>query len=77
MSLLVRGNIIDYLSQTEQRDVNIVSVAVVLVLDWRCGSRLLYSHITERETDRLHIENREQRERRLLRENNAGINTLS
>ena len=59
------------------RDVNIVSVALALVLDWRWGRRLLYSHITERESDRLHIENQDQRERRLNREKNTGINTLT
>ena len=52
-------------------------MALVLVLDWRLGRRLLYTHITERESDRLHIENQEQRERRLNREKNAGISTLT
>ena len=65
------------MDRDRDRDVNIVSAALVLVLDWRWGRRLLYSHITERESDRLHIENQDQRERRLNREKNAAINTLS
>ena len=66
------------MTRDRDRDVNIpVSVALVLVLDWRLGRRLFYTHITERESDRLHIENQEQRERRLNREKNAGISTLT
>ena len=42
-------------------------MSLILVLDWRWGRRVLYTHITHRE-DHLHIETRDQRHRRLDRE---------
>ena len=46
-------------------------VSLILVLDWRWGRRVLYTHITSRD-DHLHIETSEQRERRLDREAQQG-----
>jgi len=46
-------------------------LAIILWVDWRCGWRLCYSHITDRKEkmgDTLHVENEEQRERRIQRE---------
>jgi len=46
-------------------------MALILWVDWRCGWRLCYSHIIDREErrkDALHVENEEQRERRIQRE---------
>ena len=43
-------------------------MALALVVDWRVGRRLMYTHITHREADPLHIENEAQRERRLRRD---------
>jgi len=46
-------------------------LAIILWVDWRCGWRLCYAHITAREEkmrDALHVENEEQRERRIQRE---------
>ena len=46
-------------------------LALILWVDWRCGWRLCYSHITDRKEkmgDALHVENEEQRERRIQRE---------
>eukprot|EP00092_Neocalanus_flemingeri_P004719 GFUD01005084.1.p1 GENE.GFUD01005084.1~~GFUD01005084.1.p1 ORF type:complete len:416 (-),score=117.14 GFUD01005084.1:751-1998(-) len=48
-----------------------VLLAIILWVDWRCGWRLCYSHITERTermNDALHVENEEQKERRIQRE---------
>ena len=42
-------------------------MSLILVLDWRWGRRVLYTHIISRE-DQLHIETQEQRERRMARE---------
>merc|ERR1712123_376530 len=38
----------------------IILLGIILWIDWRCGKRLLYSHITQREKDALHVENEEQ-----------------
>ena len=54
-----------------------ISVALVLIVDWRYGKRMLYTHITSREQDPLHIENEDQRVRRLKRERQAGIQSIS
>ena len=46
-------------------------LAFILWVDWRCGWRLCYAHITERKErmkDALHVENEEQKERRMQRE---------
>lgn len=48
-----------------------VMLAIILWVDWRCGWRLCYAHITEREEKMkgaLHVENEEQKERRMQRE---------
>jgi len=45
-----------------------ILLAIILWLDWRWGRRLLYSHITHRKMDALHVENEERREKRLQRE---------
>eukprot|EP00092_Neocalanus_flemingeri_P030234 GFUD01032813.1.p1 GENE.GFUD01032813.1~~GFUD01032813.1.p1 ORF type:complete len:404 (+),score=102.04 GFUD01032813.1:85-1296(+) len=46
----------------------IILLGIILWVDWRCGKRLLYFHITQREKNAIHVENEEQRERRLQRE---------
>jgi len=49
----------------------VLVLAVILVLDWRVGSRMLYFHITEREERRqepIVVETEEQKERREARE---------
>ena len=46
-------------------------VSLILVLDWRWGRRMLYTHITARD-NHLHIETSEQRERRLESEAQKG-----
>ena len=46
-------------------------VSLILVLDWRWGRRLLYTHITARDNN-IHIETSEQKERRLDREAQKG-----
>ena len=47
--------------------IEIFPVSLILLLDWRWGRRVLYTHITSR-GDHLHIETQEQRERRMARE---------
>ena len=46
----------------------IIVLAILLWLDWRYGKRVLYSHIVKREKSALHVENEEQRERRIQRQ---------
>ena len=49
----------------------VLVLAVILVLDWRVGSRRLYFHITEREERRqepIVVETEEQKARREVRE---------
>jgi len=49
----------------------IAILALILWLDWRYGRRWLYFHITEREVrgkDALHVEDEQQKERRIQRE---------
>ena len=48
---------------------------LALIIDWKSGRRALYTHITSREKDPLHIETQEQRERRLRRE--QAVRTVS
>jgi len=48
-----------------------ILLAIILWIDWRCGKRLLYVHITERDVrgkDHLHVETEQQKERRIQRE---------
>jgi len=52
----------------------IILVILALIIDWRSGRRVLYTHITSREKAPLHIETEEQRERRLRRE--AGLQAV-
>ena len=52
----------------------LLSVILALIIDWRSGRRVLYTHITSREKAPLHIETEEQRERRLRRE--AGLQAV-
>ena len=42
-------------------------MSLILLLDWRWGRRVLYTHITTR-GDHLHIETQEQQARRMARE---------
>ena len=54
------------------------SVILALIIDWKSGRRVLYTHITSREKAPLHIETEEQRERRLRREAGLqGVQTIS
>jgi len=49
----------------------ILLMAILLVLDWKFGKRIFFFHITERkylQGDSLHVENEEQKTRRLQRE---------
>jgi len=49
----------------------ILLIALLLWIDWKYGKRILFSHITERkylQRDSLHVENEEQKTRRLQRE---------
>jgi len=46
-------------------------MALLLWVDWRCGKRMMYTHITERDVrgkDALHVEDEQQKERRMQRE---------
>jgi len=41
---------------------------LILIIDWKCGKRMFFTHITARSSEPIHIENAEQREKRLKRE---------
>ena len=43
------------------------SVTLILIIDWKCGKRIFYTHITNREQP-LYVENLEQKERRIKRD---------
>ena len=50
--------------QRSSQKIEMYLVSLILVLDWRWGRRLLYTHITARDNN-IHIETSEQKERRL------------
>ena len=43
------------------------AVTLILIIDWKCGMRMFFTHITARSSEPIHIENAEQREKRLKR----------
>jgi len=49
-------------------------LAIVLWIDWRCGRRLCYGHILERK-ENIHVEDAQERARRIQREEARRINT--
>jgi len=53
-----------------------ILMAIILWIDWRCGKRLLYFHITQRKKDALHVENEDQKIRRMQREKLKGTNGI-
>lgn len=55
----------------------VLLLTLALIIDWKYGKRIFYTHITNREADPLHIENSEQRDRRLIREEFKGVQTIS
>lgn len=54
----------------------IILLAIMLWIDWRYGKRLLYSHIIKREKDALHVENEDQKERRIQRQKLKSMNGI-
>jgi len=54
----------------------VILLAVVLWLDWKFGKRMLYGHIVKREKSALHVENEEQRERRIQRQKLKTMNGM-